>query len=358
MFETGGVKPPWSRRIARKLGYRSREAVRRVAIPSENPMTHTLLPSGAPAPRQPEARTRTASVRRARALVAVSALLAVWVGLGWMPGQMGALVAASLPWVCIPLGAVLFTGLIFARRALVIPLAVVALWLVAMAPALPAPGTSPSAADTSFTVASQNVRAESDAVGDSATDLTGTGADVIALVEMAAASRGAAAAVLDPTHPHSYHVGTVSLWSVYPIVDAEPLDLGLGWKRALRATMQTPGGDVRIYVVHAASLRPGEQSARDTMLTALSDEMRADDAERMIVLGDFNAASTDPALASLRDTADQVRPTDPSLGMTWPAAFPLVRIDHVFQRGMSVTSSTTLPAGASDHLATLTTVEF
>ena len=35
MFETGGVKPPWSRRIARKLGYRSREAVRRVAIPSE-----------------------------------------------------------------------------------------------------------------------------------------------------------------------------------------------------------------------------------------------------------------------------------------------------------------------------------
>ncbi|MGF6824666.1 vancomycin resistance protein VanJ [Microbacterium sp. ZKA21] len=320
-------------------------------------MTHALLPSAA-SPQRPSStpRARAAAVRRARALATVSVLLAVWIALGWLPGQVGALVAASLPWVGIAIVGVVVASAVLARRTTVIALAVLVLWLVAMAPALPAlPGP---AAETSLTVASQNVRADSDAAGDSAAGLAATGADVVAMVELAAASRSAAAAVLDAQYPHSYHVGTVSLWSAYPITDAEPLELGLGWKRALRATVQTPGGDVRVYLMHAASLRPGEQSARDTMLTGIADEMRADGAERMIAVGDFNAASTDPALADLRDVADQVRPTDGSLGMTWPATFPLVRIDQVFQHGMSVLSSTTLPVGASDHRATLTTVGF
>ena len=320
-------------------------------------MTHALLPSAA-SPQTPPSmpRAREAAVRRARALVTASVLLAAWIAVGWMPGQAGALVAASLPWVGIPIVAVVITSAVLARRALVVPLAVLVLWLVAMAPALPAMPVS--AAGASLSVASQNVRADSDAAGDSAAALAVTGADVVALVELAATSRDAAAAALDAQYPHSYHVGTVSLWSAYPIVDAEPLELGLGWKRALRATVQTPQGDVRVYLVHAASLRPGEQSARDRMLTGIAGEIRADQAERVIAVGDFNAASTDPALADLRDVADQVRPTDGSLGMTWPAAFPLVRIDHAFERGLSILSSTTLPVGASDHRATLTTVGF
>jgi vancomycin resistance protein VanJ len=74
------------------------------------------------------------------------------------------------------------------------------------------------------------------------------------------------------------------------------------------------------------------------------------------VVGDFNAASTDPAMNALRTEMDWVRPTDGSLGLTWPASFPLARIDQVFARGVTVLSSTTVHAGSSDHLATKTVI--
>ncbi|SCF63550.1 vancomycin resistance protein VanJ, partial [Streptomyces sp. Ncost-T6T-2b] len=38
------------------------------------------------------------------------------------------------------------------------------------------------------------------------------------------------------------------------------------------------------------------------------------------------------------------------LGFTWPAAFPVVRIDDVLVRGMTPRAAWTLPATGSDHL--------
>ena len=92
---------------------------------------------------------------------------------------------------------------------------------------------------------------------------------MVALQEIDGASRDAVDAELNPHYEFSYRIGTVGLWSSYPILNASPQGLGLGWNRALSADLDTPGGLVRIYVVHAASARPLEHTDRDTMLANL-----------------------------------------------------------------------------------------
>ncbi|WP_217183492.1 endonuclease/exonuclease/phosphatase family protein [Streptomyces sp. AC495_CC817] len=287
---------------------------------------------------------------RAVAVVSVLALLAIVCT--WVPGIVGTAGAAVLPWLGVVLLIVLVIALVFARRTLLVTLVPVLAWVIAIAPSLPAPGAANDA--PALTIVSQNVRAHSGGAAASAAELAASGADVIALTELDAESLAAAKDALAESYPHSYAVGTVGVWSRYPLADAEPLSLGLSWKRALRVTVQEPGAATAVYVLHAASVRPGHQDGRDTMLSGLAQTVSADESPSLVVVGDFNAASTDPALNDLRGQLDWVRPTDGSLGLTWPAAFPLTRIDQVFSRGVTVVSSTTVRAGNSDHLATKT----
>lgn len=303
--------------------------------------------------RQP--RTRSASNRHARRLAIAALGMLLLIVCGWIPGVIGTAVAAALPWLGLLLLAMLVTALFLARRVALVILAPVLVWFLAMAPALPAlPGSADPAAE--LTIVSQNVRARSGGAAASATEIARSGADVIALTELDGDSLSAASEVLAEEYPHSYTVGTVAVWSRYPLANAEPLTLGLGWKRALRVEVQAPAAPVAVYVLHAASVRPGQQHERDTMLSGIAAQVAADPAAALVAVGDFNAPSTDPALAALRAEADGVRPTDGSLGFTWPAAVPLVRIDQVFVRGLDVVTSTTMRAGNSDHLATMTRV--
>jgi vancomycin resistance protein VanJ len=299
---------------------------------------------------------RRSNTRHARRLALAAVILLLAVVCSWIPGVIGTAGAAILPWLGFCLLALLVTTLLLARRVLVLTLAPVLVWLLAMAPTLPGFPVAGVEGATPITVASQNVRAQSGDAAASAAELAGAGADVIALTELDGESLAAAREALAAEYPHSYAVGTVALWSRFPITDAEPLFLGLGWKRALRVEVQTPTAPLAVYVLHAASVRPGHQQDRDTMLTGLADAVAADTAGALVAVGDFNATSADPALTAIRAQADWVRPTDGSLGFTWPAAFPLARIDQVFVRGLSVLSSTTTRAGNSDHLATMTSI--
>lgn len=300
---------------------------------------------------------RTTAVRRsrrraARGLAGTSLVLLLAVICTWIPGAIGTAGAVLLPWAGVALLAVLVLALVFARRTLFVVLVPVVVWAMAIAPSLPS--LTATAGTSELTIVSQNVRAHSGGAAASAEELADSGVDVIALVELDADSLAAAQETLAARYPHSYAVGTVGVWSRYPLADAEPLSLGLGWKRALRVTVQTPDAATAVYVLHAASVRPGRQDDRDTMLAGLAQTVAADPAASLVVVGDFNAASTDPAMNALRAEVDWVRPTDGSLGLTWPAAFPVTRIDQVFTRGMTVESSTTMRAGNSDHLATRT----
>jgi vancomycin resistance protein VanJ len=280
------------------------------------------------------------------AALAVGALLLFH---GAIPDISGSasLVETFLPWLgvvllLLGLSAILrlslFAGLSVAAAA--------AVWALAFAPSL-LPGMG--AGTASLTIASENIHADNAKAADIATDLAEHDPEVIALQELDANSRAAVQGVLDAAYPHSEIVGTVGVWSKVPITDTQRLDLGLGWDRALWVDLDTPGTPTRLYAVHLASVRPGQYEQRDTMLDRLTSTLEADDSSRIAVVGDFNAATTDrkftPLLSHLTEAAD----SDLGLGFTWPAEFPVARLDHALVRGLSTVSSIVLPDNGSDH---------
>ncbi|MET4158415.1 endonuclease/exonuclease/phosphatase family protein [Agromyces sp. PvR057] len=315
-------------------------------------------PSGGSSSPRP-LRRRRVGLARATALLgaAVVLLLALHTMVPDVAG-LGLIVDTALPWfgLAVPL---LLVGALVARGRAAIAAAVLAalVWSAMFVPSiLPLSWTAAPASDARLTVASQNVEAGSGTAAASAAALAATGADVVALQEMDAESRADAGAVLDESYPYRYGVGTVGVWSVFPIENAQMLDLGLGWKRGLAADLETPSGPVSIYVVHAASARPTGHDERDAMLANLADHLERDENDRVVAVGDFNAGSSDRALADVTAQLSEANQSDGGFGFTWPAAAPVVRLDHVFQRGMDVVSNTSVPAGGGDHLAVIATL--
>lgn len=315
----------------------------------------------APAPIAERPRPRTPRIAVARGTTVGAILLGLLLALHPVVpdiGGLGLVVDSGLPWFGILLLPLLAAALFSrARAAIAASIATTVLWCAIVLPLItPLAWTAPPLADAHLTVASQNVRAGSGTAAESAEALAAQDADVIALQEMDAESREAAAAVLDERYPYFYGTGTVGLWSVHPFENATMLDLGLGWNRGLSVDLLTPSGPVSVYVVHAASARLGDHRDRDTMLASLADTLGRDVNERLIAVGDFNASSTDRALRAFGAIVDEPRQSAGGLGSTWPAAAPLMRIDHLFQRGMDVVSNQTLRTGQSDHRAILATL--
>jgi len=269
-----------------------------------------------------------------------------------LTGPVGTFFAVILPWLWVP--SLLCLALLpwarpRARLALPVPLLA---WSLMAAPALmPLQAQGPGNGQE-ITVASQNVHAGSGAesVTRAASALAKEGADVVVLVELDDAGRGAARDVLAERYPHAYAVGTLGIWSRFPLENTRALSLGLGWKRAVAADVVTPGGTLSLYAMHAASVRVGEQGARDEMLKDLSQVIAEDAAPQAVAVGDFNAVAHDPALAGIRSTLSEPPQSTPSFGFTWPAGAPMARIDHVFQRGLVPVENKVVRAGASDHL--------
>jgi vancomycin resistance protein VanJ len=139
------------------------------------------------------------------------------------------------------------------------------------------------------------------------------------------------------------------VWSRIPITGEQKLDLGLGWDRALWVELDTPGAPTRVYAVHLASVRPGQYQERDSMLANLTSTLKADHSERVVVVGDFNSASTDREFTPLTRVVHEGSQSDLGFGFTWPAKFPIARLDHALTRGMTTVTSTVLPDNGSDH---------
>jgi vancomycin resistance protein VanJ len=263
-------------------------------------------------------------------------------------GVMG-LVESVLPWIGV---LILVLAVVAAvRRSAFIGLgaaASVIVWLFLFLPhVVPAhPDGTPN-----VTVISQNVDASNPDPAHTVATLAARDPQVIALQELTSTSTAAALAELDGRYPHHYIVGTVGVWSELPLSDEHSLTLGLGWKRALRVDVETADGPVRLYALHAASLRPGEYAVRNKMLNTLTTTLEADQSSKLIALGDFNAASTDRSFTQLLSTVTEPRLTQWGFGFTWPARFPVARVDHVLQRGLTVVSSRVLAANGSDHRA-------
>jgi vancomycin resistance protein VanJ len=287
-------------------------------------------------------------------LISTAAVLlaAVLAGHSFIPNVrgFGSLVDSVAPFlgIGVPLLA-LAAVLRRARWALAAVLAPALVWSVTFAGAwLPTKGGGPAR----LAVLSQNLKAGNPDPGATARALATTHADLIALQEVAGGIRGSVAETLADRYPYQASMSTVALWSRFPIREFVGVDTGLDWTRALRAVVQAPGGDVAVYVVHLGSARAGDTTTRDHTVAVLAQELRDDPAERLIVMGDFNTATTDRVIKPLTDLLDDAQAdAGRGLGLTWPSGFPVTRPDHVFYRGLTAARAGVVRTPGTDHRA-------
>jgi vancomycin resistance protein VanJ len=92
-------------------------------------------------------------------------------------------------------------------------------------------------------------------------------------------------------------------------------------------------------------------SRRDVSANALGEAIAAEPLHDVVLLGDLNGTMNDRALSWV---TSQMRSTQGAagdgFGFSWPASFPMARIDQIMVKGVKPTASWTLPRTDSDHL--------
>jgi vancomycin resistance protein VanJ len=326
---------------------------------------------------------RSSSTHRARlsprqqtanGVMVLAALAALFLlGHRFLPNAAGlvSMVETWLPWFAAPV-ALLLIGALALRswRAVIASALAAAVWLGGYGPILlHGGGAGPGnlmifSEDLNGGSGAQLAAAGSEAVGKSAALVAIQGMDP----QLAASSSTAG---LD--NAYAYHVTQYEfgVWSRYPIGDAEPIDVAIATASAssaataapgaadastqvviaaLRLQVSAPQGQLTVYVVHLPQAVAGEDGfgmVRDAAITSLASAIGKDTAARMAVVGDFNTAATDREFSDLTKnlglTSAQAA-AGSGFGFTWPAAFPVVRLDDVLFRGASAVSSAVLPA--------------
>ncbi|AEY89014.1 hypothetical protein AQJ11_18655 [Streptomyces corchorusii] len=297
-------------------------------------------------------------VWRRGAVLAVLALLLALVMLlhAHMPnvvGNLGSLTETFLPWLGLAVPVLLVLALIrrsvIALIALLLPAIV---WLNLFGGLL----TDKSGGGGDLTVATHNVNADNPDPAATATGVAASGADVLALEELPASAVPVYEKALASTYKYHAVVGTVGLWSKYPMTGVHAVDIKLGWKRAMRATVATPKGPVAVYVAHLPSVRVKMEAGftarqRDKSADALGEAISDEPLKQVVLLGDLNGTMNDRALNGV---TSQMRSTQGAagsgFGFSWPASFPMARIDQILVKGVEPEKSWTLPRTNSDHL--------
>ncbi|WP_406168087.1 endonuclease/exonuclease/phosphatase family protein [Streptomyces sp. NBC_00996] len=268
-------------------------------------------------------------------------------------GNLGSLTETFLPWLGLFVPILLI--LAFVRKsasALIAVLLPAIVWLNLFGGLL----TDKTGSGGDLTVATHNVNAENPDPSGTARDVAASGADVLALEELTASAVPVYEKALASTYKYHSVQGTVGLWSKYPLTGARPVDIKLGWTRAMRATVTTPAGQVAIYVAHLPSVRVKLEAGftarqRDKSADALGEAIADEPLKKVVLLGDLNGTMNDRALNAV--TA-QMRSTQGAagsgFGFSWPASFPMARIDQIMVKGIEPETSWTLPETGSDHL--------
>ena len=269
-------------------------------------------------------------------------------------GNLGSLTETFLPWFGLAIPVLLVLGLVrksaTALIAVVLPTIV---WLNLFGGLLLSDKTGTGG---DLTVATHNVNAENPDPSGTARDVAASGADVVALEELTASAVPTYEKALASTYKYHSVEGTVGLWSKYPMSAVKAVDIKLGWTRAMRATVTTPEGQIAVYVAHLPSVRVKIEAGftarqRDKSADALGEAIAAEPLKRKILLGDLNGTMND---RSLNAVTAQMRSTQGAagsgFGFSWPASFPMARIDQIMVQGVEPVTSWTLPRTGSDHL--------
>ncbi|MCI3270172.1 endonuclease/exonuclease/phosphatase family protein [Streptomyces cylindrosporus] len=295
--------------------------------------------------------------RRGIVVAAVAVLLALVMVLhARIPnrvGNLGSLTETFLPWLGLLIPLLLVLALV--RRSATALIAVLIpsfVWLNLFGGLL----TDKTGTGGDLTVATHNVNADNTDPSGTARDVAASGADVLALEELTATAVPVYEKALASTYKYHSVQGTVGLWSKYPMSDVRAVDIKLGWTRAMRATVTTPEGRVAFYVAHLPSVRVKLEAGftarqRDKSADALGEAIADEPLKRKVLLGDLNGTMND---RSLNGVTSQMRSTQGAagdgFGFSWPASFPMARIDQIMVQGIEPVSSWTLPATGSDHL--------
>ncbi|GGU47127.1 endonuclease/exonuclease/phosphatase family protein [Streptomyces violascens] len=265
-------------------------------------------------------------------------------------GNLGSLTETFLPWLGI-LVPVLLVLALWRRSAtaLIAVLVPAVMWLNLFGGLL---GDKQSSGGN-LVVVTHNVKADNPDPAGTARKLAASGADILALEEL---DTTVYERVLKDSYPYHAIEGTVGLWSKYPMSDTRPVDIKIGWTRALRSTVRTPAGPVAVYVAHMPSVRVKPEAGftvkqRDNSANALGDLIAGDSLPKRILLGDLNGTMND---RSLNNITSQMRSAQGAagdgFGFSWPASFPMARIDQIMVKGIEPKSAWTLPETGSDHL--------
>lgn len=280
--------------------------------------------------------------------------------------NLGSLAETILPWLGLPIP-VLLAGALLRRSAsaLAALLLPVLVWFNLFGGVL----SDKSGPGGFLTVASENVDAGNPGPAGTARALAASGADVLALVELTPQATGTYEKGLAKAYPYHTLQGTVGLWSKLPLSDTRPIDImdfgpaagaipagqQMASNRALRVTVATDRGPLTVYVAHPGSVRVTPlagfwTASRDIGVRALGSAIAADPSRRVVLLGDLNGSMEDRAFARI---TSRLRPAQDvagdGFGFTWPASFPVVRIDQILVEGVKPDSSWVLPANGSDH---------
>ncbi|MBA2948710.1 endonuclease/exonuclease/phosphatase family protein [Streptomyces himalayensis] len=268
-------------------------------------------------------------------------------------GNLGSLTETFLPWLGVLVPLLLVLALV--RRSAIALIAVLVpaiVWLNLFGGLL----TDKTGSGGNLTVATHNVNADNADPSGTARDVAASGADVVALEELTDSAVPVYEKALAGTYKYHSVGGTVGLWSKYPLSGTEPVDIKLGWTRAMRTTVTTPEGEVAFYVAHLPSVRVKADAGftanqRDKSADALGEAIADEKLKRIVLLGDLNGTMNDRAL---RAVTSQMRSTQGAAGsgtgFSWPAAFPMARIDQIMVMGVEPVSSWSLPQTGSDHL--------
>ncbi|MFJ9343822.1 endonuclease/exonuclease/phosphatase family protein [Streptomyces sp. NPDC101733] len=268
-------------------------------------------------------------------------------------GNLGSLTETFLPWLGLAVPVLLVVAVLRKSATALIAILLTAVVWVNLFGGLV---TDKSGTGGNLTVATHNVDADNPDPRATAVSVAKAGADVLALTELKASAVPVYEKALGGTYKYHAVEGTVGVWSKYPLTSSKSVDIRLGWTRAMRTTVETPSGQVAVYVAHLPSVRVKLNAGftanqRDNSADALGAALSAEPLKKVVALGDFNGTMNDRALS---EVSSQMRSTQGAVGngfgFSWPAQFPMARIDQILVRGVTPEASWTLPRTGSDHL--------
>ncbi|MEU4295850.1 endonuclease/exonuclease/phosphatase family protein [Kitasatospora aureofaciens] len=277
-------------------------------------------------------------------------------------GNLGSLLETFLPWVGLAVPVLLVPALLRRSATALLALLVPAvLWANLFGGLV----SDKSGGTGDWTVVTHNVEAGNTDVPGTIRGLVASDAQIVALQELAGNQLRSYETGLAGAYPHHTVEGTVGLWSKYPIGEVSPVDLKIGWTRAFRARVTTPQGPVAVYVAHLPSVRLKAESGftahqRDVSAQALGDAIQAEPVKKILLLGDLNGTMNDRSLAPVTSQMRSAQgAAGDGFGFSWPAAFPMARIDQIMSKGgLKPVDSRTLPRDGSDHLAVAATYRY